>query len=590
MAVQNLEIAVDVNISSAISALRELQNELENLADEINKVDARGAEGIDINTHIESIDGELATVKSKMEAFEATQSLDIGTNIGDAGRMFDFGGGGADPFRDLMGAMFDQDLDALSGADLPGDFAAPRGRPGLADPDFLSLAQADLDFGGFNVPRGQGREAPDRRLRMLRRFGNSIKDTLGELDDFKLRMSDLHNLMAGLIPMLLVFLGAIPTAVTAIITLAAAAVTAAASLAAIAGFGALGAAMEGGEFQMSNLEDIASDIRDDFLEAFAPLADRLEPLFMDGLDGLERFFQAIANQGDALVTLTDEARGFGQFLMDFFPQVLRTAAGLVEALAPVFGELGGFLQNNLNDIVRTFLDITLEALPALIRLAHNIAGVLRFLARMGEGFAVVSSFLLEFFGAIGLVLNAIGLTDQQLGLLLGSLFSFISLLAIANFLMNSFAVKAIAKAITALYGFWLSTVQASTGLSALTVSGFLASAALASLLTIASLGVLAGLGAAALGVAQDFIGMADSIDAATNSMKEFNRVSGRAGPEGNPFAGAPDSGAAASGTSTFGGGGGGATINVESTGDKNKDNSNAQKAQWHLGRTSGDRV
>jgi len=124
-------------------------------------------------------------------------------------------------------------------------------------------------------------------------------------------------------------------------------------------------------------------------------------------------------------------------------------------------------------------------------------------------------------------------------------------------------------------------------------SAFTATGALAALMTVASLGVLAGLAAVALGVASNFLGVADSIDAATNSMRDFNRVSGRTSGGGfNPYGGAPESGAASAGSTTGvgGGGSGGATINVESSGKREEDKSRTQKMQWYQGRTSGGRI
>lgn len=624
MAVQNLEIAVNVKISEALGKLEELQNELEDLADKISEVDARGAEGIDIKTSVDQLDSELAALEGEIQAFEATNSIDIATDVGGA----DFGGRGAGGGGGAMGVdvmnVLARNVRIISatGGGFGGGGGGGFNFPGGGGTGIGGGGDTDIEIDGPNIAGALTSGRRDGFGNIFKMARRRISGMLDEMGEFKLRMSDLHNLMASLVPLLITFIGAIPAAITALITLAGAALAAAAAFVAIAGFGAMGFAMEGGQFDAQKLQDVMADIRDDFIEAFGPLAERLQPLFEDALDGLEMFFQEIANQGDALVALTDEARAFGRFLTEFVPSALRTLAGLVEALAPVFGELGDFLKNNFNSIVKEFLEITLESLPALISLAQNLMGVLRFLARLGIGFAAVSSAVLEFLGSLSLIINALGITDAQLGVLLGGLFTFISALAIANFLMQSFVVEALASAIIGMWSFFVALLSADSALAFLSsttivsaigsmwsfivavlagdvsllsmaASAFTATGALAALLTVASLGVLAGLAAVALGVASSFLGVADSIDSATSSMRDFNRVSGRAGGEGfNPFGGAPDSGAGQTGstTGTGGSGGGGTTINVESTGDKEQDNSNVQKMQWYQGRNSGNRA
>jgi len=624
MAVQNLEIAVDVDIADAVAALRELQNELEDLADKISEVDARGAEGIDIATSVDQLDSELAALEGEIQAFEAANSIDVATDVGDS----DFGGaGGIGGGGDFMGVdtmnVLARNVRVASMGGGGGGFGGGGGGfnfPGGGGRD-IDIEMGGRRTAGALMPGGGG-DGGDGLLGSMFDLVDSLKSTISQMDDFNIRMSDIHNLLAGLIPILVVFIGAIPAAVTALVTLAGAALTAAAAFLAIGGFGALGFAMEGGELNMQKLQDALMEVRDDFLEAFGPLAERLQPLFEDALDGLEMFFQAVANQGDALVALTDEARAFGRFLIDFVPSALRTLAGLVEALAPVFGELGSYLQSNFNNIVREFLDITLESLPALIKLAQNIAGVLKFLARLGIGFAAVSAIVLDILGGLGALVNLLGISDAQLGVLLGTLFTFISALAVTNFLLNSFVATALASAFTAMMRFLTATALASTqmtlfgsvtlanaigslvsfvaslitsgaALLGFSVSAYTATAAAAAFLTVISLGALAGLAALALGVASSFMGVADSIDAATNSMKDFNRVSGK-GDGFNPYGGAPDSGAGTTGSTTgvggSSGGGGGTTINVESTGDKEQDNSNTQKVAWYQGRTTGSRA
>lgn len=626
MAVQNLEIAVDVDIANAVAALRELQDELEDLADKISEVDARGAEGIDIATSVDQLDSELAALEGEIQAFEAANSIDVATDVEGAG----FGDGGVAGGGGVMGVDVMNVLArnvrvaSMGGGGFPGGGGGGFNFPGGGGTG-IGGGNRDVEINARSVagaltPGGGGGDDGGGLLDTMFDLVGSLKQTVRNMDDFKVRMSDIHNLLAGFVPILLVFIGVIPTAVAALVTLAGAAIAAAASFLAIGGLGALGFAMQDGQFDMERLQEAMSQIRDAFLEAFAPLAERLQPLFEDALDGLEMFFQAIANQGDALVALTDEARSFGRFLTDFVPSALRTLAGLVEALAPVFGELGEFLQNNFNSIVREFVQITLEALPALISLALNLAEVLRFLTRLGVGFAVVAKVALDVLGIISALYNLFGITDEQLGVLVGTVFALISALAITNFLLNSFVATALAGAITGMIRFMTATALASTqmtlfgsvtlanaigslvsfvaslitsagALLGFSISAYTATAAAAAFLTVISLGALAGLAALALSVSSQFLNVADSIDSATSSMKDFNRVSGRGGDGFNPYGGAPSSGAGRAGSTTgVSRGGGGTTINVETTGDKEEDNSNVNKIAWYQGRTTGGKL
>lgn len=602
-AIQNLEVVVEVNIGKAITALSDLQDELQDLAEDIERVDARGSEGIDINTNLDDLDTELAAVRGKMEAFEKANSLDIDTNTNG----FNFDGG------DFAATMF---------GDMPEGSRTGR-FTSLYDDMFDDFADADLDFGDFNAERGRGINRRDdnvTRLGFLKKLRKSTSGTIDKIDDFGLRMSDMHNLLASIIPVLVVFIGAIPAAYTALFTLAGAALAAAAGLAVLTGLGAMGVAMQGGEFDAERLMEELRSVRDAFLEAFAPLAERLEPLFRDGLSGLERFFQAIANQGDALMALTDEARAFGGFIMDFVPGALRTLGALVEAMAPIFADIGSYLEGNFTNIVRTMVRLTNEIVPVLASMADKIGNALPAIVRMSVGFMKVASVIIDVLGGFGRLLGMLGISPQMFGLVIASILSLYTALSFASMAIKTFAasavgsaiqamwswwyvtifqkstlmsglVKALASAIVSIYGYITSLVGASAASLSMATATMIAAGALAAFLTLASLGVLAGLSAVAMGVASNFLGVADSIDQATKSMKDFNRVSGKTdGGSFNPYGGeggGPNGGGGSSYTGSTSGGSGTTNVNIESSGDRQKDKSNGQYAFWVAGRTTG---
>jgi len=419
------------------------------------------------------------------------------------------------------------------------------------------------------------------------------------------------------VPLLLVFIGVIPAAITAMVGLAAAAVAAAASLAAMAGLGALGVGLAGGEFDMQRLTEVWNQIQSNFIDAFAPLAERLQPLFMDAIDGLGRFFQAIANQGDALMALTDEARAFGGFLMDFVPGALRTLAGLVEALSPLFAAFGNWLDQNFNNIVRDLASLTAQAAPAIAQLIIKLGQAVPWLVEMSIGFTMVANVIVDVLGLLNLLLNVLGINARVFGLVTASVLALASAIALTNLFMSSFIGTALIGAITSMYRFAIATATASStmtlfgsttiasaigalvsfvaslitsgaALLGFSVSAYTATAAAAAFLTVVTLGAGAAIIGLALSASTAFLGLAGNIDSATQSLKDFDRVSGQT--DGfNPYgAGTRGAGAAdVGGTSGRSGQAGSTVINIESSGDADEDRSNARYAGWRRGRTTG---
>lgn len=616
-AIQNLEVVVEVNIGNAIAALTELQDELSDLADDIEKVDARGSEGIDINTDIDQIDSELAALEGEIQAFERANSVDLASDID--GTDFSRGGGGSQTAVDTMNVLAD-DVRIIGGEGFNG-FGGGGSVPtsGMNVTDDIADAIGGDDGRRPALPGG---DEGDNSSPFS--FIGDITDQFGELreriDGFNLRMSDLHNVVASIVPVLLVFIGAIPAAYTALMTLAGAAMTAAAAFAVMGGLGAIGFATQGGDFSADRLQEAWSQISNSFFEAFTPLAERLQPLFEDALDGLGRFFQAIADQGDALMALTDEARAFGGFLMNFVPQALRTLAGLVEAMSSIFSDIGSFLENNFNGIIRGLVHEASQAIPVLGSIAQKIIRVLPALARMSVGFMKVTSVIIDVLSLFGRMMGLLGISPQMFGLVVGGLLAIASAVAIANIALKSFVFGAIASAIQGMYAWFYSTILMQQGLAAFAVNtlaraivsiyGYItslvgatgaslsmasatmiATGALAAFLTLASLGVLAGVAAGAMGIANQFLGVADSIDQATSSMEDFNRVSGKTDGNGfNPYGGGGPGGSPSGGSGAYtspSSGSGTTNVNIESTGDSEKDQSNGQYAFWRTGRTTG---
>lgn len=566
-AIENLEIVVDVDISKAVAALSELQDELQDIADEINKVDARGTEGIDINTRLKSIDDDLAALSMKIEAWEAANSVDIDTNV--EGFRGGAGGGG-------------------------GGRIAQKTMPGRLQ--MMEASQADNIGELFDMMNFRGgRRQRDRGL--LGTAIDSVSESLGSMTDsiqnFDLRMSDMHNALAKLVPLLLMFIGALPAAITAIFGLAVAAGAAAAGLLALAGLGALGVGLQDGQFDAQRLQDVMMEVRDDFIEAFAPLAERVQPLFEDAIRGLDRFFQAVANEGDALAGLTDEARAFGSFLMGFMPGALRDLGAMVEALAPIFGNIGDFLDDEFTNVMRMLTGLTAEAVPMLATLVLTIGRMIPAIVRMSNGFLFFTAVLLKGISLIGAFLRLIGISPE----VFGGLIAFTLLAVSAILLLNSALLKTAFNGLVKLGAVMLGYIGKALGFSAANVIATLSTwglyQALLALLALTGIGlVLVGLSAAVSTMGENFASSAKDVDSMTSSLKEFDRVSSGTGTGGfNPY-GAGTEGAGAADVSAghaASRGGGSTVINIESSGDRERDKSNARyaKHQFKQGRTSG---
>jgi hypothetical protein len=449
------------------------------------------------------------------------------------------------------------------------------GNIGLMDALGDTIGGADFDFSDM-FDRGRDRS------RVLRRLSDSVSGAMDSIRNFDLRMSDIHNLLARIVPLLLVMIGALPAVITAVLGLAAAAVTAAAALAAIAGFGALGVALEDGEIDMENLQEIMQQIQDDFIEAFAPLAERLQPVFEDAADGLTRLFESIANQDDALLTLVDEARAFGGFIMDFVPTMLRTLSGLVEALAPVLADVGRVIDAEFANVTRDIVELTRRTVPIVAELALQIGRALPAIVAMSIGFAQVANAIVSLLGFVGSLLGMLGITPELFGLLTASVLG----AATAILVLRSQIVMAIAQAFVGLVrtiaGAVLPVMSAYTSSNLVAAGATIAlTAAIVTLLSVVTLGVFGVVAGAASTMATEFLGVADSVDQATQSLQAFDRVSSNVdGGAPNPYGTTRPTDANLGGQASTG-------VTVIEDSDAEQGRSNATYASWRQGRTTG---
>lgn len=569
-AIENLEIVVNVDIAEALADLRKLQDELENVADEISSLRREGRRGVDVSTHVDAITDDLARMRTEIEAFERATSIDIDTDIDDveglaaAAAASSAGGGGG-----YGGVSFN--------------------RPFLAQGSRAAASMDDISGGMGMIFGDQRRDDPSGLQKVVKKLGDTFDDAMESLSEFDIRMSDLHNALARLVPLIFVFIGAIPAVMTAMAGLAAAAVAASASLLALAGFGALGFGMAGGEFDAQRLSDAFSDVREDFLDAFAPMANELQPLFEDMLDGLESFFRAVADQGDALLALEGEARSFGDFIMSFVPDMLRTLAAMVEGLSYLFGDLGRFLNRNFTDIMRTLTELTAEITPVMAALGQALGGLLVGLARVSTGFLQVVNVITSLIGGLAWLINLFGVSARGFGIVVSGALAAASAILLARTALVQLIWQGFISLAGTIYSYFVPAVATIvSGFTSSAAATYLATAALASFLTLATLGAATALIGMATSAAAEFTNLAGSIGDASSALKDFRSVQsgmngagfGGSGSD-NPYGFSPDN------PKGSGGGNGSVTVfNVESSGDPDEDRSNLEHADWLSGRTT----
>lgn len=608
MAIQDLEVVVSVNVKQALRSLKDLKRELESVADKISSVDRHSR--VNVNTRVGSIRPELQSLRNDIESWEARNEINIRTDVD-----------GLD-LSNLDDIQIRDDRDALGGRD-DLDVATMNVNAGVVNISGLSLdtlqerlrngtregfldALKDQDVTQFvTQPRSPDDDDDDdddmsfrRRMRQIRmdfdagdiglgRVAREVSDELGDVAAnsklTNLSMSDLHNAFARIVPLLITFVGTLPALIGAFVTLYAATIAAAGALMTLAGLGAIGFALEDGttDIDTQRLRDALSNIRDEFLEAFAPIASRLEPLFIDALDGLELFFNRLANQGDALISLTDEARAFGGFVMDFVPMALRDLAAMVAALSDSFSGIGQFLMRNFTTIVRGMVDTFVQSLPAIAELLSLIAATIPPLIRMSIGFVRVTSEVFKFFGAIGNLIGMLGINAEALGTVIAATLTLLSATLILAGAFKVLSVTVIGKYLISAFMGLVKAIYMTTG-----ATGLL-NIAIATLISLLTLGLFTVVAAGILQMGSAALSTKSDVDALNDSLRTFDGLSsGMGGGFGDGPSG--PSGAGASSSIPSDGGGMSMTYN-DYGGGGDPDAANAY-SQWRYERTTGDKA
>lgn len=417
--------------------------------------------------------------------------------------------------------------------------------------------------------------------RNMRRAADAADDAAGGFLNASLRMSDVHNALARLVPMLLVIIGALPALAGALIAVAGAAIAAAAALGALTAFGALGLAAEmGGGDLGSGFEEMVSQVREDFLDAFMPLAERLAPLFEDAIDGLDKFFQAVANQGDALTDLADDARAFGQFLIDTVPAFLNDMARFVDATTEAFGVLAQI--GDEIDVFGGLAGFLAEVLGPLTVFISQVVALLPHLLEMSVGFLKVTNAILFALNVILDIITIGGMFNETLGLLVASVLAVYGAVLLLNSALFKTAFAALVSAgrsIIQLIAYLAGYLGASGSAIASTLGLAASFKVLAAAIALTGIGALVVIFGEIAGAAAS---ASTNIDQATQSLKEFQKQSNRLGKGNNPYADTNVQRGDVSGRSRFAGGN--VNITVEGDADAETMRNQTQNALYRMER------
>lgn len=364
--------------------------------------------------------------------------------------------------------------------------------------------------------------------------GEPLRRISQELDNFskaRLTMGMVMNVLAALIPLLVVFVGALPAAIGGLGALAAAAFAAAGALAAVGGLGIAAMAFQGGELNVGELQRQIRDLLQTTLESFQPLMEALEPVARGMFQQAAFAIRDIAMRMRVLLQLTDEFNDVIQGVAQSVGPFLQEMVIFAEAVMPTLSLISGGIASL--DWFGIFAGAIVDTLPLLVEFTGHMMEILPALFELSLGFFHVTNAVMFAFTAFW---NFIGVIDT---LLFGELFPFIEflgiivswiLVAVTATSLWSIATGALASRISALVLVALkeftimlqAAIAHMTGYTIATWQAYVATAALIGVLTLGLAPVLSA-------ISEHFFGIDTSVKNATSSLKEFSRRQNRIG-------------------------------------------------------------
>lgn len=346
----------------------------------------------------------------------------------------------------------------------------------------------------------------------------TISDLVDEFADLELKMGDFFKVFASVLPLLFTFIGALPAAIGGLIALGGAAVAAATALGGVGGLAVLGMAMDGGEIDLSTLQENLTELKESFLDAFGPVANRLAPLATEAFASAETIFARLGDRAQFLTTLTDDARGALDYLERTVPSVLDKIVRFGAASFPVFAAVDAFL-GNLN-LIEGFGNVLADTLPLLFTLATAVAEIVPPLLSLSMGFLFVSTVVIKALTSILSFFDVIPYGLELLGVLVGTILTLVTVSALYSNISALLSATFVQQAATILSTYLPSLSSLIGAQAAATISTYALYTAY-----LALIGALTfGLGAAIAGITSQFSAMNAKISSATDSLREFGAV------------------------------------------------------------------
>jgi len=547
-----------LELTSAVEA--ENHDKLDDLAKSLEDVDTAlrdagsdSSDEVKINVDVEGIGDTLTQLEALEDRLDSIEDHDIsfgGTTVPEPETPGD--GGDTDPGTAMTSGgirRYDEiDPDAFTPAGVEiGGFSTPNAVDDERSRELMVVLDGDEEqFSPFDVGQHDGSDT----IQMERNTGLAAEGLGGELGaeiieaqreamemrddetllesldgaekefkDIRFTMGQFHDIIAALIPLAGVFIGAMPAAITSIVALGGAALAAAGALAGIGALGAMGLSLQqSGELSMEPLNEMFNDVGGAFVDAFAPLSMTFAPLIRDAATELETLMGPLATAASGLQMFTDEFSAVTRLAGNALPSIVSMSLRFADAVMPVLAGIGQFLVQK--DIFGFMANQLATALPQLIQLGVSFAQILPAIIRISQGFLVFATAIIFAVDAMSRVINAIGilgpiiggLISLYLGLITAStIYSIVTANAISAIVRFAAALvvklaPAIAKGITFLTGYTLTTWQA-----------YAATVALIGALTL-------GVGAVAA-MSGGFAALNSNIGDATKNLRNFAKTS-----------------------------------------------------------------
>ncbi|TKX58902.1 hypothetical protein EXE44_04985 [Halorubrum sp. SS7] len=356
-------------------------------------------------------------------------------------------------------------------------------------------------------------------------------DLSDQFRNLELKMGDFFRIFAALIPLIAIFVGAIPAAVSGLVALGGAALAAAGALAGVAGLAVLGAALDAeGNVETEQLTNRIEELFDQATAELGPVVQQYAPLLNDAFRTVEATIAGIADEAGVFRRVVGDARGALQYLETTVPSALRDIVRFGDAAMPI---LSGIIREMGNmGILRAFADLLVRTIPLLSTLTAEIVGMIPAVIQLSEGFLITATGLTMLLGVFFDIINVVPYAGQFIGVLTSLLLGLVSVTALYTVATSgaTAAVLSFGKSILAAAGALIG--KYTVGLLAATYGqyGFAAAAAVAAAQAAVLLGVLTFGLAPVLGtLSSGFTDLSGDIDSATESLRAFTNQAGNVG-------------------------------------------------------------